>query len=457
VLFNAVVPGLLLLGLVILVHELGHFLAAKWRGVQVLRFSIGFGPPLFQVTRGETEYRLSWFPLGGYVQMAGDSPDAEGAMPGGPREFLSHVWYGRLLISAAGPAANLVTAFVVLVLVGLTGVSYPDFPNIVGAVPDTSVAHHWGIRAGDRIVAVNGAPVASWIKIFVTQSKTPASRPVDLRIVRGDDSWQLHLPADQREPFFSSLRRPLDPAVVGTVITGMPAYKAGIKEGDRILAVNGRPVGAWSELPEALRGTVDQPVRLRIARGGQQFDVTVVPIDPDGRGTENARIGIEAPRQGTYVERHGLVESLRWGVGATGSMVSTVYGGMWMTALRPLYYKDYVGGPLLIAQAASEQARRGVDSYLQFLALINVAIMAFNLLPLPILDGGHILLALFEALRRQAISARTYIRFQKVGLVVMGTLLLVILANDPLRLIQRQQALHQGPPSAPREQPVAPP
>src|SRR5688572_22096231 len=146
---------MLLLGLVIFVHELGHFLVAKWRGVRVLKFSLGFGPALIKWTRGETEYRLSIIPLGGYVQMAGDSPADDGSMPGGPDQFLSHPWFGRLLIAAAGPAANLVTAYLVMVLVGLIGVSYPDYPNLLGATPDTSVAYHAGLREGDRVVAVD--------------------------------------------------------------------------------------------------------------------------------------------------------------------------------------------------------------------------------------------------------------------------------------------------------------
>jgi len=193
----------------------------------------------------------------------------------------------------------------------------------------------------------------------------------------------------------------------------------------------------------------------------------VTPINPDGRDSRNARIGIEPPYAGVFLERHGLLESIDLGFRATVSMVGSVYGGLWLTISRPLYYREYVGGPLFIAQAASEQARRGLDAYLQFLAMINIAIMAFNLLPLPVLDGGHVLLALIEAVRRQSISARAYLTFQKVGLVVMGTLFVLILANDPLRLVQRQRALEKAPRGAapaptptshpaPRERPLAP-
>ena len=466
-LFNAVLPGVVLLGLVIFVHELGHFLMAKWRGVKVLKFSLGFGPALFSVTRGETEYRVSWVPLGGYVQMAGDSPGPDGTMPGGENQFLSHPWYGRVLICLAGPAANLLTAFVVMVTVGLVGVSYPDYPNRLGAVPDTSVAYRAGLRPGDAITAVNSVPVKTWVQIFFTNSKQPRGKSVDVRVERGERSFVVPLAPEQREPFFSSLQRPAVPPVVGSVVTGMPAYKAGLKEGDWIVAVNGRPVTTWDELPRALRGTVDHPVRLRVKRAGREFDVVVTPINPDGRDSRNARIGIEPPYAGVFLEHHGLLESIDLGFRATVSMVGSVYGGLWLTISRPLYYREYVGGPLFIAQAASEQARRGLDAYLQFLAMINIAIMAFNLLPLPVLDGGHVLLALIEAVRRQSISARAYLTFQKVGLVVMGTLFVLILANDPLRLVQRQRALEKAPRGAapaptptshpaPRERPLAP-
>ncbi len=450
-LLKIVVPGVVVLGIVIFVHELGHFVMAKLRGVRVVAFSMGFGPALWKRRHGDTEYRLAWFPLGGYVQMAGDSPNEDGSMPaGGREEYLSHPWFGRVLIALAGPAANLVAAFVVMVLVALVGVRYPDFPSELGATADTSRAYAAGLRAGDRIVEVAGRPVASWIGIYVASEHAPKGTDLPMVVERGGRRLALAVPAGERAAVLGGLRRPPDPPVVGVVMTGMPAYKAGIQEGDRILAVNGRAVTVWEELPAALGGQVDRPVVLRIQRGGSTFDLTVTPMS-SGEGS-SGKIGIEPPRRGVYVERHGLLESLDLGFRATGALVASVYGGMWLTVSRPLYYREYLGGPLFIAQAASENARRGADSFLQFLAMINVAIMAFNLLPLPILDGGHVVLALLQAVRRKAISTRGYLRFQKAGLIVIGALFLIILANDPLRIVQRHQALNK----APQERTVAP-
>ena len=455
-LLGSAVPGILLLGLVIFVHELGHFIAAKVRGVTVLRFSLGFGPRLVGVQVRETEYRISWVPLGGYVQMAGDSPGEHGEMPTGPEQFLSHPWPGRMVIAFAGPFSNLITAFLVMIAVGMVGVTYPDAPNQLGATPDTSVAYRAGLREGDRVVGVGGQPVKRWVQIFVTNSSIPRQKPVEVRVSRTSGPFSIQLTPEQREPLFSSLQRPEDPPVVGGVLTGMPAYKSGLQEGDRILSVNGEPITTWSELRAHVGKSADHPVRLRIQRGQQAFDLSVTPVNSTGQAGGAGQIGIEPPTHGVYIERHPFFESVDLGFHATLALLVSVYRGMWLTISRPLYYREYLGGPLFIAQAANESARRGLDSYLQFLAMINLAIMAFNLMPLPVLDGGHILLALFEGVRRQAISARTYLNFQRAGLVVLGTLFILILANDPWRVIQRQRALDRAPRAAPQEKAVAP-
>jgi regulator of sigma E protease len=447
--------GVLGLGLVVFVHELGHFLMAKWRGVRVLRFSLGFGPKVWGFTQGGTEYRINAIPVGGYVQMAGDTPDATGDMPGAPDEFLSHHWFGRLLIVVAGPAANLIAGYVLFVIMAMTGVSNADYPSFVGPVSDTSTAYRAGLREGDRIVEVEGDTVSSWVPLEIKRNAVDAKRSLTLVALRGDQRVTITLPPDQREPFFSTLRPPADPPVVGGVLTGSPAYKAGLKERDMIVAVDGKSIRTWAELPQAIQGRVDKPIRLTVQRDGRTFEVVTTPIDSEGRrGARAGQIGIEAPRHGVYVERHGLIPSLQLAAGAVGQAIGSIYHGMWLIASRPLYYREYVGGPLFIVEAASQQARRGIDYYLNFIAYINIAIMAFNLLPLPVLDGGHILLAVIEAIRRQAISAKAYLRFQKAGLVVLGTLLVLILANDPLRIVQRMRAIHQQTPTT--ERPVAP-
>jgi regulator of sigma E protease len=424
--------------------------------VTVLRFSLGFGPALFAFHRGGTEYRLSWIPLGGYVQMAGDSPGEDGAMPGGREQFLSHPWPGRLLIAIAGPMANLITAFLVMSCIGMVGITYLDFENVLGPTPDSSRAAMAGLREGDHIVALDDTQTPSWERIFRANDAIDSSHAVTLHVERDGAPLAIPLPAEARRPVLRSLNPVPLPPVVGGVTTGMPAYKAGLREGDRILAVNGEAIRTWDDLPSRIGSQVDRPVKLDVQRGTRTIEVMVKPVDSEGRGQGSGRIGIEAPRRRVFVERVGPLESVQLGFQATGALVASVYQGMWLTVSRPLYYREYLGGPLFIAQAASESARRGIDSYLQFLAMINIAIMAFNLLPIPVLDGGHILLALLEAVRRQAITARAYMRFQKIGLAVIGTLFIVILANDPLRVLQRWRALDRTGDTPAREETVAP-
>jgi regulator of sigma E protease len=450
---NELLPGVVLLGLVIFVHELGHFLVAKWRGIKVLRFSLGFGPALLKIVRGETEYRLSWIPLGGYVQMAGDSPTEDGRMPGTSEEFLSHPWPGRLAVAIAGPAANLITAYLVLVAVGIMGESIPDFPTTVGPTPDSSIVYKLGLREGDRITELSGTPVKSRIELGIANSHRSDSEPIELTLERGGQRIVIGVASQQRDPFFENLAPPRTPAIVGGVMTGMPAYRAGLKTGDWILAVNGRDVGSWDDLPPAMRSQVDKPVRLTIERGGQTFDITVTPMNATGAPGGAGMIGIERPAGLVYVQRFGVLESFGLAAGATLGQVVTVYRGMWLSASHFLYYRQYMGGPMFIVQAAGEQARHGIDYFLRFLAMINIAIMAFNLLPIPVLDGGHILLALIQAVRGRPLSVPAYLRFQKIGLVVIGTLFILIIANDPLRVLQRQRAIDK----APREKVVAPP
>ncbi len=444
---STVLPGLVLLGVVIFVHELGHFLAAKWRGVTVIKFSLGMGPEMLGFTAGGTRYCLSWIPLGGFVQMAGDSPGDDGSMPGGgQREFLSHHWFGRVIIAVAGPAANLVTAYVVMVVMCLHGVTLPDFPNLVGTLDSGTAAWRAGLRPGDRITALSGRSVRTWHDLEDAAGRRDRGTPLAFSIARNGLPVLVQVPAGESRAVLGDLAPESSPAIVGTVATGMPAYRAGVQDGDRILSVDGVTVQRFEEIGPRLRGKVDRPVRLVLQRGGKSFEITVSPISADGsRGSQHAVIGVEPPRGMTWVQTFTPLEAVRAGFTGTVGLVSTVYEGMWLTVSRPVYYRDYVGGPIFIGQMARDSARKGLDNFLYLLAMINLAIMAFNLLPMPLLDGGHIVLAVLEALRHRALSARAYINFQKVGLVLVGTLFVLILSKDIVRPFQRMRALDRAP------------
>ncbi len=444
---STVLPGVLLLGIVIFVHELGHFLAAKWRGVTVIKFSLGMGPEMIGFSAGGTRYCFSWIPLGGFVQMAGDHPNEDGTLPsGGQEQFLTHHWFGRVIIAVAGPFANLVLAYVVMTGMCLNGLTQPDFPNVLGPLPDTSVAFAAGLREGDRVVRMAGKDITSWHVIEEAADERDAAAPLALEVERDTGRVAFSIPADDTRRLLGGLQPQPSRPLVGAVLTGMPAYRAGVREGDLITAVDGKPVRYFMDISQALRGKVDKPVRISLEREGRPMDLTVTTLSQQGgRDQQSAIIGIELPRGMTWKQTFTPVQALQAGFFGTGSLVTSVYSGMWMTVSRPLYYREYVGGPIFIAQMARDSARKGIDNYLYFLAMINIAIMAFNLMPIPLLDGGHIILALLEAVRRRAISATAYLNFQKVGLVFVGTLFVLILSKDLLRPFQRMQALGKAP------------
>ena len=205
-------PGIVLLGIVIFVHELGHFLAAKWRRVTVLKFSLGMGPELVGFTRGGTRYCLSWIPLGGFVQMAGDQLNEDGSMPeGGPEQFLTHPWYGRVIIAVAGPGANLVTAFVVMVITFLVGVHQPDWPNRLGPLPESSPAYAAGLREGDTFTSFAGKPTLTWHDLENASIGINDKAPVTFQLRRGGEPIVLTIPARQTKSVLGELQPPPPP------------------------------------------------------------------------------------------------------------------------------------------------------------------------------------------------------------------------------------------------------
>lgn len=443
-------PVIPLLGIVIFFHELGHFLAAKWRGVTVLKFSLGMGPEMVGFTRGGTRYCLSWVPLGGFVQMAGDQLQEDGSLPqGGPEQFLTHPWYGRVIIALAGPFANLVTAWVVIILTLVIGFSRPDFPNVIGAVREGSPAWVAGVREGDRFVQAKGAATTNWhelVDILETADSAQAI-PVVFERAQSHERYDVQVGPGLGARWMVGLEPKGLRAIAGRVMPGMPAYRAGVKEGDRFVAINGQPVEWFHEILENLQGRADQRVVFTLEREGRQFDLAITPMraDPNNPDSPNGQIGIMAPREMVYTERVPFPQAFSGSFAQVASMVEGVYRNLWLTLTRPLYYKGSVGGPIMIAQMAREAAHQGFDNWMWFLAMINLAIMAFNLLPIPVLDGGHIVLALLEGIRRRPVSANAYLNFQKVGLVLVGSLFLFIVSQDILRPILRARAVDQAP------------
>lgn len=446
-LLSTILPGVLLLGIVIFFHELGHFLVAKWRGIIVTKFSLGMGPELVGFTSGGTRYCLSWIPLGGFVQMAGDHPNEDGSIPeGGPQQFLTHPWFGRMLVALAGPAANLVFAFLAYaVLYGVVGVGTPDFPNVLGPLEPASAPARAGLLEGDVIRSFGDRPIGTWWDLEHAVAKADTARGAEMRFERGDSAFAIALPAGRIAGFLRGLAPPSDPPVVGSVLTGLPGYLAGLQEGDRILAVDGVPVTRFGDVPRQLRGKSGRDVVFHLRRGERTFDLVLRPVkDTEGDGQQGL-IGIRALHEMKRVERYPLAQAVSNAALQTVFVTGRVYGGLYVTFTRFMEVREQMGGPIFIAQMARDAARQGLDWWLDLLGTISIAVMAFNLLPVPLLDGGHIFLALLQAVRRRAISARGYLRFMRVGLVLVGALFVFIIAQDVMRPLRRMKVLEKAP------------
>jgi regulator of sigma E protease len=435
----SVLLGLLILDVLVFVHELGHFLVAKACGVRVEKFSIGFGPVLLSKRIRGTLYALSAIPLGGFVKMAGENPD-EPDRAGAPDELLSKHWAQRLAIVVAGPLANLVLALVFNCFVGLFGFEISTQPNVVDtAGPDAAAI---GFMPGDRIVEIDKKPIGSWHEFAVALDGMDADESAEVKVERaGGSVSDFILPGGAAEKVLTALS-PRTPPVVGEVAPGMPAFQAGLHSGDQVTAVNGIPVATWDAMREIVNAHPGEEIRLEFVRDGRKFTShvrTMASKDP----TTGKVIGIIGVTLPTVTVSIGPRESVMAGLSQTASMIALTYRGFWELLTQPRDAVRQVAGPITIAQIAGDSGVRAPGTLLTRAAWISIALMAMNLLPIPILDGGHGLFCIIEGLRGSPISIRRQLAFQKVGLVILGSLVVFALVNDSLRLVERARAKHK--------------
>jgi regulator of sigma E protease len=420
------------LGVMVLVHEWGHFVVARFFGVRVEVFSIGFGPRLFGLKRGPTDYRLSALPLGGYVRMAGDNPAEE--RRGDPDEFLSKPRWQRVLIALAGPTTNFLMAVVLTAALFTHGgeqPSYADKPVSVAGVVKDSPAQKAGIQAGDRIVSFAGVNNPTWDRVAL---ELALSAPGHSEAVTIERDGRLITTSVQSEPQpFAVLGYPAEPVIVGSIAHGMPAERAGLKEGDAIVTANGQQLDAPSQFSEVVQQSGGNPMTLEILRDGQPLTLQLRPTwgDP-GDGTPRWQIGITfrfvtSPRR--YSPPQAVVKATQFHIVLANKLVYLV--GELFTGRVSL---KQVQGPLGIVQESSRAAKRGFGDLLSLMALVSLNLAILNLLPIPILDGGHILMLAIEGLLRHDLSLKIKERFVTVGMVFLLLVFLIVMYNDVLRL-----------------------
>jgi regulator of sigma E protease len=431
-----IISGAVVLGILVLLHEWGHFVAAKLCGVRVDVFSIGFGPRLFGTKRGDTDYRVSAFPLGGYVRMAGDNPVEE--RTGADYEFLSRPRWQRFLIAVAGPIVNISFAFLIFWgIYAAVGMPYDTSlrqPADVVAVPVDSVAAS-GIQPGDRILQVNGVPTPNWEKVLSEVDDPKPGTSYKLSISRNGAPETLNVSVPANATPYDLVGYPSMPAVVDEVGDGTPASKGGIKPGDRIVAMNGTPVVTWLQLLGQVRSSGGRPIEFIVERDGNRISLVIAPAQaptPDGQTT--FQIGITEKSPEAY-ERQGIITSIKDAGAETymyGHLIIGLVGGL----LTGKFSMHDLAGPVGIVKISGEAAKRGPVTLFQWMAYISLDLGLLNLLPIPILDGGHVLMLAIEGLIRRDLSISVKERFVQVGLVFLLGLFAFVMYSDILKLVQ---------------------
>jgi len=436
-LLRELVAGAVVLGVLVLIHEWGHFIAAKMCGVRVDVFSIGFGSRIWGWKRGDTDYRVSWLPLGGYVRMAGDNPAEE--RTGAPYEFLSRPRWQRFIIAVAGPIMNIVTTFAIFwaiyALVGMPTDASLRQPSQVAAVSPTSTAN--GIQPGDRIIEVNGVKTPKWENVEDALDSVRPGATMSLDVLRDGQqkSLQAKMPTDPNAAA-SVVGYPAQTVVIDEIEPGYPADKAGLQPGDKIIAMNGQPVVAWGQLVDAVRDSDGMPVRFLVQRGSQQIPMTMTPVkgmDPSS-GEMVWQVGIVPKVEQTY-EHQGPITSISDAADATDRTAAEIVDVLTGLFSGKVSVRD-LAGPVGIVRMSGQAAKRGPTTLLELTAVISLNLGLLNLLPIPILDGGHVLLLLIESGMRRDLSIAFKERFVQVGLVFLLGVFAFVMYSDILKAIQ---------------------
>jgi regulator of sigma E protease len=443
----------LLLGVLIVVHEFGHYVVARLAGVKVLRFSVGFGRPLLLWRAGKdgTEWAIGAFPLGGYVQMLGENDDKGDIAPHeAHRSFNRQSPMRRIAIVAAGPLTNFVLAIVVYW--GLFMYGMEELRPVLDQPAAASAADEAGIRNGERVLKAGDTAVTTWADLrWILLKKMVDQDAVTLELIneRGEINFR-HLPLtaarnpdpgqDPIELLGLRLFRPLIPPILGNITPGSAAATAGLLPGDVVAGIGEKPVESWADLLRIVRESPGVPLVFEYRRDGRMMSAEVTPAPVESGGRRIGRIG--AAVADSALERDDMLITVRYGVlPALGKAAAEAWDKslfslrmMGRMVTGALSWR-HIGGPVTIADYAGRSARLGLDHYLQFMALVSLSLAVLNLLPIPVLDGGHLLYYVVEIARGRPLSDRCLMIGQKIGLSLILMLMACALYNDFTRLI----------------------
>jgi regulator of sigma E protease len=424
---------LIVLGVLVFVHELGHFIAAKKVGVRVETFSIGMGPKLLRRKKGETEYCLSAIPLGGYVKLKGENPEEEST--GAPDELMSKSIPARFSIFIAGPGMNVLLAIVLVSLVFLIGIQMPKYLDelpVIGWIDEESPAQESGLQPGDIIRSVGGKAVETWEQALLVISSS-TKKPLDIEVERDGESKNMTILPDIEKQFGTEYGyigvQPVMKPIVGGVQPGFPAEKAGVQIGDEIIAINDVHIIHWIQMADVIHAHPNEELQITFLRNGQEI---TKPITPQLEG-KYGYLGISSQQQ-TVLRKYGIVESFSRGIQRCWELTWMTFDFLRRLVARQVSAKT-LGGPIMIAQMSGEVAKEGLSEMLNFMGLVSLSLAIFNLLPIPILDGGHIFLLFVEFLNRKPLSLKKRELAQKIGLLILIPIFLYVFYNDITRIL----------------------
>jgi len=435
---TAIVAVAVVLGFMILIHEWGHYAAAKLLGVRVEVFSIGFGKRLFGVRRGDTDYRVAAIPLGGYVKMSGENPMDE--RTGDPGEFMSHPRWHRFIIAIAGPAMNVLLAIGLLTGVYMVHFEYPVFldkPAVIAGIKHDSAAAKAGLLPGDRIVRIEDVDNPTWEQVYFKVVLNP-NQPVNVTVRRGDQTFdrQIVPKAVTSSQVGSAGWYGDESVIVGDLEPNMPAAQAGLKQGDKIVAMDGKPLPSIDAMIERLQQTQDKPIDLTVLRDGNTLHAQVKPVlaSTEDPSEKRYRIGFQN-RAEMKATRLPFVQALDRSLEDNKKNSVLILQLVERLVERKISIRA-VSGPIGIAQDAGEAAQqKGWTPLLELTSGISLNLGIFNLLPIPILDGGVILLLLVEGLMRRDISLKIKERIYQAAFVFLVLFAVMVIYNDLAKLL----------------------
>ncbi len=431
---------IIVLGVLVFFHELGHFLMARLFGVGVEKFSLGFGPRLFGKTVGETDYRVSAIPLGGYVKMVGEDPDSEVSEEEKAVSFTHKPVWQRFIIVAAGPVFNIVLAIVIYYFL-FVSLGSEGLKPIIGQVAENSPAFHAGIQVGDTVLRVNDKPVVIFDDIDDILDEAKSDEAV-FTISRGGSNIVVSVKpelktfmdvlGDESKGYYTGAKPP-QRVYIESVLSKSPAKKGGLKQFDQVLSIDGVLIDKWETLVSVISKSEGKELEFRINRNKEELIYTFAPIlDPND---SVYRVGIKCFESGyeTLIKEIGPVEAIGKSIEKTWfiskfmirAVIKIIAGGL---------PRSELGGPIMIAKMAGDQARAGIDKLISFIALISINLAILNFLPIPVLDGGHLMFFTIEAIKGSPVSSNAREIAQQIGMLLLLALMIFVFYNDLSRV-----------------------